>query len=294
MSASISTTARPAAPTQGRLLLPGLRPYESNRVRVEVDDLPLDAEIATAEVEAVPFERSGMTIAFPLAQAEQATAVLHDADGQPLPVGLRLRSADGAVTAWVARDGFSQVAGRCAAATRVDERGRRSGLACELPPAAADELLPDLGVGRMSLIAPLGLVLPCSPAGAGPALAACSVDVEPVAFGVDRPAAPEPGYRRGRGPLRQAGELHGRHLAGRRRRRARRMRGSPAAGSTTTCSPSRATRFPGATARPRQPGHRLVRRRGAQRGSPIYGIVPPQAGIDAGEYDDSLEVTLTF
>ena len=29
----------------GRLLLPGLRPYESNRVRLEVDDLPLDAEI---------------------------------------------------------------------------------------------------------------------------------------------------------------------------------------------------------------------------------------------------------
>ena len=60
----------------GRLLLPGLRPYEGNRVRLEVDDLPLDAEITTAEVEAVPFDRSGMTIAFPLARMDQATAIL--------------------------------------------------------------------------------------------------------------------------------------------------------------------------------------------------------------------------
>ena len=95
----------------GRLLLPGLRPYEGNRVRLEVDDLPLDAEIATAEVEAVPYDRSGMTIDFPLARTRQATATLQAADGSPLPIGLRLRSADGAVTAWVARDGFTQVNG---------------------------------------------------------------------------------------------------------------------------------------------------------------------------------------
>ena len=34
---------------------------------------------------AVPFERSGMTIAFPLTHSEQATAFLQDGHGQPLP-----------------------------------------------------------------------------------------------------------------------------------------------------------------------------------------------------------------
>ena len=129
----------------GRLLLPGLRPYESNRVRVDVDDLPLDAEIGAAEVEAVPFERSGMTIAFPLTHSEQATAVLQDGDGQPLPVGLRLRSADGTLTAWVARDGFSQIKGPLRVSTVIESEPGEEHHTCDLPPTPDDGLLPDLG-----------------------------------------------------------------------------------------------------------------------------------------------------
>ncbi len=129
----------------GRLLLPGLRPYEGNRVRLEVDDLPLDAEITTAEVEAVPFDRSGMTIAFPLARMDQATAILLDGDGAPLPVGLRLRSADGAVTGWVARDGFTQIKGAGASAVAIAAEEGGEAVTCPIPPAPPGELLPDLG-----------------------------------------------------------------------------------------------------------------------------------------------------
>ena len=130
---------------EGRLLLPGLRPYEGNRVRLEVDDLPLDAEITTAEVEAVPFDRSGMTIAFPLARMDQATAILLDGDGAPLPVGLRLRSADGAVTGWVARDGFTQIKGAGASAVVIAAEEGGEAITCPIPPAPPGELLPDLG-----------------------------------------------------------------------------------------------------------------------------------------------------
>jgi outer membrane usher protein len=133
---------------EGRLLLPGLRPYESNRVRLEVQDLPLDAEVTTAEVEAVPFERSGVTIGFPVARAAQATAVLRDAAGAPLPVGLRLRSATGAVTAWVARDGFTQVKGQLGAPVTLTSEGggQEDRFACDLPAVTGGEILPDLGV----------------------------------------------------------------------------------------------------------------------------------------------------
>jgi outer membrane usher protein len=132
----------------GRLLLPGLRPYEGNRVRLEIDDLPLDAEITTAEVEAVPFDRSGMTIAFPLARSGQATAILLDEGGAPLPAGLRLRSADGQVTAWVARDGFTQITGIGPAPVSVAAEVDGMALACTLPAAPTAELLPDLGAVR--------------------------------------------------------------------------------------------------------------------------------------------------
>jgi outer membrane usher protein len=129
----------------GRLLLPDLRPFEGNRVRVEVDDLPLDAEIGAAEVEAVPFERSGVTIGFPLARSLQATATLRGPDGAPLPVGLRLRGADGRVTAWVARDGFTQIKGALTAATPVFSEDAQRPFTCDLPAAPEPELLPDLG-----------------------------------------------------------------------------------------------------------------------------------------------------
>jgi outer membrane usher protein len=133
---------------EGRLLLPGLRPYEGNKVRLEVDDLPLDADITTAEVEAVPYDRSGMTIDFPLARRHQATALLQAADGSPLPIGLRLRSADGTVTAWVARDGFTQVNGALPAAIPVMGGDDSASVTCELPAAEGEELLPDLGTIR--------------------------------------------------------------------------------------------------------------------------------------------------
>jgi outer membrane usher protein len=134
--------------SDGRLLLPSLRPYEDNRVRLDVQDLPLDAEITTAEVEAVPYDRSGMTIAFPLERAAQATATLLGADGESLPIGLRLRSADGRVTAWVARDGFSEVRGAGTVPALVTaEIGDRL-VSCPLPAAPPDEILADLGVVR--------------------------------------------------------------------------------------------------------------------------------------------------
>ena len=65
--------------------------------------------------------------------------------GAPLPVGLRLRGADGRVTAWVARDGFTQIKGALTAATPVSSEDAQRPFACDLPAAPEPELLPDLG-----------------------------------------------------------------------------------------------------------------------------------------------------
>jgi outer membrane usher protein len=129
----------------GRLLLPGLRPWEANRVRLELDDLPLDARLERAETVAVPRDRSGVKIGFPLDRRRQATAILRAAGGEPLPAGLRLASAEGGVEVVVGRDGFAQITGPLDQPVEVagEREGRR--FACSLPAAAEGELLPDLG-----------------------------------------------------------------------------------------------------------------------------------------------------
>jgi len=130
----------------GKLLLPALRPYEPNRVRLAVEDLPLSAELTTAETAAVPFDRSGMTIDFAIAAVQRATVKLLDGADRPLPPGLVLEAEPAGVQAMVGRDGFTQLTGK------LDERVYLVGAAngrnftCAVPAAAAsDDPLPHLG-----------------------------------------------------------------------------------------------------------------------------------------------------
>jgi outer membrane usher protein len=128
----------------GRLMLPELRPFEANRVRLEVDDLPLDAQVGNAEAVAVPFARSGVSVGFDLQRVQQATARLVDGTGQPLPAGLRLTSQNGAAWAWVGKDGFAQIAGaeQPVEVAAPSDAGR---LSCTIPALPHGEVLPDLG-----------------------------------------------------------------------------------------------------------------------------------------------------
>jgi outer membrane usher protein len=128
----------------GYLILPQLRPYEANKVRLEIEDLPLDARIAGAEAVVVPYERSGVVVDLEVRRERQAIARLIDGRGEALPPGLRLLSADGAASAWVARDGFTQIVGGDDAAAVIGDAAGRSWL-CLLPPVPADTPLPDLG-----------------------------------------------------------------------------------------------------------------------------------------------------
>jgi outer membrane usher protein len=128
----------------GYLILPQLRPYQANKVRLEIEDLPLDARIASAEAVAVPYEGTGVTVDLDVRRERQAVARLIDGRGEALPAGLRLVSEDGAASAWVARDGFTQIVGGDGVATvHGDALGRR--WRCDLPPLPADGPLPDLG-----------------------------------------------------------------------------------------------------------------------------------------------------
>jgi len=71
----------------GQLFIPGLRPYLGNQLRIEIDDLPLNARIGESERSTAPFYRSGVLVDF---DVQVSTNVLIRAirpDGTPVPEG---------------------------------------------------------------------------------------------------------------------------------------------------------------------------------------------------------------
>ncbi len=133
---------------EGRLLLPDLRPYQANKVRLAVDDLPLDANPGRIEVTAVPYAGNGIPVRFDVSRAREATAVMEGPDGRPLPAGLRLSSEDGKAGIWVGRNGFAQLTGVGETPVRVSGEVAGGPIVCTIPAVAKDEVLPDLGTLR--------------------------------------------------------------------------------------------------------------------------------------------------
>jgi outer membrane usher protein len=73
--------------TDGSVLVPRLRPYQKNPIRIEQADLPLDAQIGSLEMEALPAFRSGQVLRFPVRRARGATLMVMQEDGRPVPPG---------------------------------------------------------------------------------------------------------------------------------------------------------------------------------------------------------------
>lgn len=75
----------------GRLIVPRLRPFDSNRLHIELADLPLDAEVGEAETTIRPHNRHGVEVNFAVKPARAAIIRLLLADGTPLPAGSLVR-----------------------------------------------------------------------------------------------------------------------------------------------------------------------------------------------------------
>jgi outer membrane usher protein len=81
---------------RGQVLVPGLRPYETNRLRIEAADLPLSVQIADPEVQVSPYYKSGTVASFGVRSRASAAMRLVTADGLPAPEGARARVDGGA------------------------------------------------------------------------------------------------------------------------------------------------------------------------------------------------------
>jgi len=71
----------------GQIFVPGLRPYLRNRLRIEPDDLPLNAKVGDLSFDTAPFFKSGVVIEFDVVDARNAILKVVLPDGSPIRQG---------------------------------------------------------------------------------------------------------------------------------------------------------------------------------------------------------------
>ncbi|GBD41506.1 F1 capsule-anchoring protein [bacterium HR39] len=128
----------------GFLLVPGLRPYEDNRLQLALEDLPLGVTVERPEVVVSPVRGGAVLVDFGVRREREATARLL-ASGSPLPAGLELVAADGRARALVGRDGFAHLRGLGDAPVTLEGGEGPVRFRCTLHPPAGGDPMPDLG-----------------------------------------------------------------------------------------------------------------------------------------------------
>lgn len=97
---------------RGKILVPQLRSYQRNRVRIDPANLPVDADIGSTDEIVVPAAKTGVDLNFGVdAQSRSAMLVLHDGKGQALSAGLRGRREGKSEPFMVGYDGRAYLRG---------------------------------------------------------------------------------------------------------------------------------------------------------------------------------------
>ena len=99
---------RPAGETNssGKLLVPNLRAYGSNKISIDPKGLGVNDEIETTEEVVAPANRSGVLVSFKTTtNVQEAVVILVGADGKPLAVGSKGKLDGGAADFVVGYDG---------------------------------------------------------------------------------------------------------------------------------------------------------------------------------------------
>ena len=71
----------------GQIFIPALRPYLGNQLRIELDDLPLNARIGNTKTETTPYYRSGVVVNFDVSLTTNVILRAVRQDGSVLPEG---------------------------------------------------------------------------------------------------------------------------------------------------------------------------------------------------------------
>ena len=96
---------------KGVALIPRLMPYQNNMIRIDPSELPIQAEIDSIEINAIPAYRSAVKVAFPVRSGRGALIKINLADGEPAPAGATVYLAGDKQEFYVARRGEAYVTG---------------------------------------------------------------------------------------------------------------------------------------------------------------------------------------
>ena len=78
----------------GKALVPGLQAYQNNKVSIDVNGLPVDANVSATDENVVPARRSGVNVNFHGGRKASALVVLRNASGAFVPAGASVKFAD--------------------------------------------------------------------------------------------------------------------------------------------------------------------------------------------------------
>lgn len=95
----------------GVALLPRLLPYQANNIRLNPNELPINAEIDDIEQVVIPAGRSGVKVTFPVRGGRAALIKLVFDDGEPAPAGAELELLGDKKEFFVARRGEAFITG---------------------------------------------------------------------------------------------------------------------------------------------------------------------------------------
>jgi outer membrane usher protein len=93
--------------SRGYLLVPDLNAYQSNRIAIELGELPADAGIEITEREVVPRSMSGVMASFGVTRYLAASVIVQDASGHVAPVGARVYHVESGETTVIGYDGLT-------------------------------------------------------------------------------------------------------------------------------------------------------------------------------------------
>jgi outer membrane usher protein len=123
---------------RGLALVPGLLAWQKNQIEIDPADLPLDVELGTLVQQVTPYPASGSVVRFAVRRTRQALVVLHQPDGQPVPVGTRVRLEPGGPEFIAGRRGEVWLTDLAAARQRLQVRWPGGGCQLEFTVPAAD------------------------------------------------------------------------------------------------------------------------------------------------------------
>ena len=128
----------------GQLFVPGLRPYQKNQLRIEVDDLPLNTNIDSIKHETAPYFRSGVVVNFGVRVAKDVILRAVLPDGTPVPEGAVASFPDQGREFPVGLDGLLYLQG-IDRATLIGIRWGTTTCDVDVPVANGDAIIPNLG-----------------------------------------------------------------------------------------------------------------------------------------------------